>query len=512
MEGAAQPTPDGERFVYLPCHSVARSRHSRIPQLDNTSAVPTELLCEILRLAKDAWPCPSGPPHQTAHRQNAALLRMTSVCSRWRSVSIASGTLWSNIAFVTSQLSTVECAELFLARSKGSMLSVYISDHGKSFTVSQYVEDVIRKVVNASERIKICELSSYSAAFWSRWIQPTPNIRRLVVGGRNMANVGRFGAELAGLRNVTSFSCGLWPLGESRCLTSVEIRNDDQPVSLSTFLDALRGCETLESLVLHGFNTFLVSDTPPAVVSLPNLRRLNLFSCDSTVLLARIVLSGLSEPLMIFNPNPHEDILRSLPKCHHHAKFLRNLGKLQVVLNARRSQYSVAAYRADGRLALYIGASDVAHWLRWGWVTASLDAVACFPPFSTVDSLSFATDSLLTSWDLWLPHLRHLRYLNVTCPGPDKLLCALLTPDANTGLPMCRALRSLALHRCEHRTLINYAHLKRLVLWRWATQSPLEEIILHEDEWAYMRYLDMSWVDLVGSQSTFLSSEVSAHC
>jgi len=381
------------------------------------------------------------------------------------------------------------------------MLSVYISDRGTYPIASRYVESVIKKVAAESERIKICDLFSYSPAFWSYWVHPAPNVHQLVLGGGNAVNVNPFGAKLTQLRSITSLSCGLWPLGESQHLTSAQIRNDDRPILLNTFLDAFRGCETLESLILHGFNTLLPSDAPPAVLSLPNLQRLHLFSCDSTVLLGHIKFVSLSEPLMIFNSIPYQDILRSIPQSYHSAAFLQNLGKLQVALNARRSQYSVAAYRNDGRLALYIGVSGVAHWLRWGWIRASLDAVARFRPFSTVDALSFATDSLVTSWDTWLVNLPNLEYLNVTCPKPDGLLQALLIPDTKTRLHVCRALRILALHRCEQRTLINYVDLKRLVLSRWAARSPLEQIILHEDEWAYMRYLDTSWIDLVGSQS-----------
>ena len=263
-----------------------------------------------------------------------------------------------------------------------------------------------------------------------------------------------------------------------------------------------RGCEVLKSLVLHGFSILEVIDAPPAAVVLPNLRRLGLFSCDSTLLLGNIELPSLSEPLVISNPTPYEDIMGSVPQNRHHELYLQGLYKLQVTLNARRSQYSIAAYREDGRLALYIGTSGVSHWLRWGWVTASMDAVARFGPFSTVHTLSFSTDGLMTSWPLWLLNLRFLKQLSVTCPSPDRLLCALLTSNPETGLPPCRDLSSLALHRCGQCISTN-SLLKELVLSRRAIGAPLRKLVLHEDDWLNISRIDRSWANLVESRGTF---------
>ena len=388
------------------------------------------------------------------------------------------------------------------------MLSVYISDrrggtHVDSEATSRYVDNMIEKVAVASKRIEVCYLFSYSSAFWGYWVHPAPNVRRLVVEGGNMADANLFGAELTQLRKM-SFSYGFLSLANSQYLTSVEIRGGNQPISLNTFLDGFRGCEALESLVLHAFDTLLVGDTPnpPTAFSLPNLRRLNLFYCDSRIILGYVTFVSLSEPLIIFNSTPYRDILHCIPQNYRSTAFLQNLEKLQVILNSRRSQYSVSAYRGNGELALYIGVSDVASWLRRGWIRASFDAVACFRPFSTVYVLLIATDDIVRSWDPWLVSSHNLRYLNVTSPDTGELLRALLTPDPETRLPVCRTLRTLALHRCGRRTLIDYTNLKRVVLSRWTARSPLEQVVIHENEWKYMKYVDTSWVDLVGSQST----------
>ena len=469
--------------------------------------IPAEVLSKILSLAVGTrrYPSnPSSPSNEIIHRQNLSLLRLTTVSQRWRTVAIDFGTLWSNIAFTTSRLSTVRCAELFLRRSKGAMLSIFISDDGMCYgsVTSRYVEGVIRTVAAASGRIQRCELFSPSPAFWGIWVLPAPNIRQLVVGGRRMPGTNLFSTELLQLRSITSFSCGLWPLSNSRNLTSAELRSQDHPTPLTEILDVFRGCDVLKSLVLHGFGTLEVNDAPPVPVVLPNLRRLSLFSCDATLLLGHVELPSLSEPLIIFNPTPYQDIMGSVPQNQHHRPYLQGLHKLQVTLNARRSQYSIAAYREDGCLALYIGTSGVAHWLRWGWVRASVDAVARFGPFSAVHALSFSTDSLMTSWPLWLLNLRFLKQLSATCPSPDRLLRALLTPDPETGRPVCQGLSSLALHGCGP-CVSAYPLLKELVLSRRATETPLRKLILHEGLWSDISGHERSWAGLVESWGAF---------
>jgi hypothetical protein len=472
------------------------------------TTVPVEVLGKIFLLAVGTRSYPSGsssPSHEVICRRNLVLLQLTAVSSRWRTVAIDLGTLWSDIAFTTSRPSTIRYAELSLNRSKGSMLSVYIADDRicQESVANRYVEEVIKKVAAASGRISRCELFSSSPAFWGIWVLPAPDIRQLVFGGRILTSTSPLNAELLQLRSSALFSCGLWPLSNSRNLTSAELRSDNHHMSLTALLDAFRGCDALKSLVLHGFQTLEVNDTPPAIVVLPNLRRLGLFSCDSTLLLGHIEVPSLSEPLIIFNPTPYEDIMCSVPPKQQQEPYLRNLRKLQVTLNARRSQYSISAYREDGCLALYIGTAGVPHWLRWRWTRASVDAVARFGPFSTVHALSFSTDSLMTSWPLWFLNLRLLRQLSVACPGPDRLLSSLLIPDPGTGQPPCRALSSLALLRCDPYTWVSCVRLKELVLSRRATGVPLEKLILPEEEWLRMKHLDKAWVGLVEFQGMF---------
>jgi hypothetical protein len=506
MDGTLSSALSNERSVhFLSAHKVTCRLCSRVHPPPLINAVPVELLGNILSLTAKTWPCPSGPSCEVAHYRNLALLRITTVCSRWRSVAIASGALWNNIAFTTSELSTVQCAELFLGRSKGTMLSVYISDHGEDPepTISQYVDSVIQKVAAASGRLKFCQIFLPPPPLWNDQTLHTPNIHQIIPGGQNQPDNGRFGILFLQLRSIASFSCTFWPPGNSRNLTSAELRSNDQPTKLTTLLDVLRGCEVLKSLVLQGFDSFHVTDSsPPAVVVMANLQRLNLFSCNSTRLLSHIELPSLSASLIVFDSTPYEDMLHSVPPNQRCAPYLQNLAKLQIVLNAGRAQYSIAAYRDDGCLALSVGVSGVVHWLRWGWIGASVEAVARFVPFSAIHNLSFSTDSIMTSWNLWLLNLRNLRKLSVACPGPDRVIRALLDSDPETGLPLCRTLTSLALHGCERRS-INHACLKRLVLRRRATQTPLQQLTLREDEWMYMKGLDTSWSDLLESQSRF---------
>jgi len=249
------------------------------------------------------------------------------------------------------------------------------------------------------------------------------------------------------------------------------------------------------------------SSQPPALF-LPNLRQVNLFSCDSALILGHLDAPSLTGPVIIFDSSPRHHILCALPKPKHPIPYLQGITKLHVILNSHSAQYYVAGYREDGLSAFYVGVCGVGHWFRWTWVRESIEAVASFAHFSDVRSLTFSTDALIVPWDMWLPNLTRVRELTVSCPRSEGLLVALLGTPPEGGLPFCPRLSTLALHRCGKYAVVDHVSLVEFVLSRYRIRRPLRRLKLYKDEWDWIRELDRSWVVLVQSQCAFFCPSI----
>ena len=388
-------------------------------------------------------PSSFGPSHLGPHQKNLALLKLTAVCRRWRSTASECATLWTSIAFSTSVESTIQCATVFLGRSKQAMLSVHIWDSG-SPRVTQSCKEFLRVIAGQSHRFSTCELSSSSPSFWGYWSSPAPNLCELTVQGHGVETSPIFSRQVPRLESITSFHYTPWRLGNYTALRQADLWNNGRQISLTSLLGALRGCQTLEKLSLHGYSS--LSRGVPRPVSLPHLVKIDLFSSDAGLILEHLETPSLAGPVIIFDSNPGRDILRSLPRTRGEMPYLHGIVKLYFVLNSYSTQYHVAGYREDGTLALYIGVSGVEQWFRWRWARASIEAVASFPHFSTIRNLVFSTDTFDVPWHKWLPNLGHLCELTVTCPRSDGLLVSLLGTSLRDGLPICPSLSTLALY------------------------------------------------------------------
>ena len=476
---------------------------SRVEPLINN--IPVEILCKIFSDVLKFLGSPLGPSYLGPHRKNLALLKLTAVCRRWRLTASECAMLWTSIAFSTQDRTTVECATLFLGRSKEAMLSVHIWDprNPRDLEIAQPYEELVKAIARQSHRLSTCELSSPSPGFWSHWSFPAPNLRKLTVQGHGGRISPIFRGQAPRLESITSFYYVPWPLGNYAALTQADLRDHGRHMSLTSLLDALRGCEMLEKLTLHGY-AHLSRDTPPlATVSLPRLIKIDFFSSDSALILAHLETPSLTGPVIILDSSPNQDILRSLPSAQHSMPFLQGIMKLHVVLNAHSAQYSVAGYRGDGSIVLYIAVCGVEHWLRWAWVVASITAVATFAHFSSVHDLTLSTDNVVVPWDLWLPNLSHLRELTISCPRSEGLLICLLGDSLENGLPLCPSLQSLALYRCGRCAVVDHVGLMGLVISRYRAGRPLRKLKLHKDEWYWIQELDNSWVALAQSQCAY---------
>jgi hypothetical protein len=235
------------------------------------------------------------------------LFKITAVCRRWRSAASECAVLWTNISFSTTLLSTMRGAALFLSRSKGATLSIHIWDPPRPTgdpEVAEASKELLEAISSQSHRILLCELSSSSPDFWRNWTLPAPNLRKLVVKGCCTETPPVFGGIAPRLETFTSLHYTPWPLGNYAALRKAELQNCDHHATLATLLDALQGCEALEKLTLHGYARLGHGMPEPTPILLPRLHKIDLFSCDSALILEYLDASSLTGPVVISNTTP----------------------------------------------------------------------------------------------------------------------------------------------------------------------------------------------------------------
>ena len=363
-------------------------------------------------------------------------------------------------------------------------------------------------VVIQSHRLSSCEFSSPYPDFWSYWSLPAPNLRKLVVHGRGVGASPMFSGSLPRLETLTSTFYVPWLLGNYNSLKQADLCNHGQHrITITMLLNALRGCETLEKLSLHGY-ACLDNGTPrSSTVSLPRLSELNLFSSDSALILEHLETPSLTGPVVILDSNPEDHILRCIPRAQRYAPYLEGITKLSIVLISHATRFSITGYREDGIVALYIGACGVEHWYRWTWVQASIQAIASSAHFPGIRNLTVSTDAPVVPWSLWLPSLNDVKKLTVSCPRSENLLVGLLATSSEDGLLPCPSLESLALYRCGERAVVDHTRLMGFVISRYRAGRPLRKLKLHNDDWDWIQQLDKSWVALAQSQCACMNRE-----
>ena len=440
------------------------------------------------------------------------LSKITTVCRHWREAALDCATLWANIAFSTTLPSTVQCAALFLGRSKGAMLSVCVWDSAHPTggpAATEASKRLLEDISSQSHRILWCELFSSSPDFWKYWSLPAPGLRKLVVEGCCVETPPVFGGVIPQLQTLTSVNNTPWTLGNYAALRKAELHNYHQHPPFATLLDALEGCRMLEKLTLHGYTQMTQDARGPSTILLPCLRQIDFSSCDSALILEHLDTPSLSGPAVIQDTSPRRNILQSLPSTQRSTPYLEGVTELHVVFEANRAQYYVSGYRDDGRSAFSIVTRGVDHRFRWTWVLSSIEAVASSSHFSEIRTLKLVTDGAVVPWKMWLRKLRHIRNLSVSCPKPEDLFTALLTTPED-GLPLCPSLRTLAISRCGRCANVDPSSLLELVLHRHWTGRPLRRLALHQDDWEFIRRLDMdkAWDYLTKLLCAYLSPHI----
>lgn len=421
------------------------------------------------------------------------------MCRHWRSIALECATLWTNIAFSTSMLSTIRCARLFLSRSKNAALSVYVWDsgHAENLKIARSSKKLLKTISTQAHRISTCQLSSPSPDFWRCWVAPAPNLRKLLLQGHGPEVPPVFRGEFPLLEALFSQYCTTWPLGNYATLTHVELRNHSHHTSLTSLLDTLRGCVVLEGLVLDGY-AFVVQEPPLLTpICLPRLKQIDLQTSDSALILGHLEVPSLRGPVVILNSTSRRHILQALPANQHNTPYLQGITSLHVDLSTRSSYHCVAGFRGDGSTAVYLGIYGMSSRERSSWAQLSFTAIAFFSPFFNIRTISLVTDAPAVPWELWLPNLACVEELTASCPRPDGLLAALLASSPENALPL---LRNLTVYRRGRYSVVDHTALMQFVLHRYRIARPLRQLRLNREEWGWIQRLDETWVLLAQSQ------------
>lgn len=469
--------------------------------------LPTEILCKIFFNATKFPQKTFDTTYLHPHRTNLVLLKVTAVCKHWRSIALKYAILWTDIAFSTSTWSTIQCAQLFLERSREAALSVHIWDFGpaRNPEIAQSSDKLLRSISAQSHRISTCQLSSPSPFFWQYWVSPAPNLRRLLLKGRGLHAPPVFRGEFSRLEVLTSHFCVTWPLVNYTTLTHVELRNHSLRVTLESLLNTLTGCKALESAILERYGNLEQGVPHPTPILLPRLQKIDLISSDSALILEHLEAPSLRGPVVIYGQNTQRDIFRSLPIPRRNTLYFQGITGLTVCLNIDTSYDFVAGFHGKGSTAFYVGVYGEPHSTKWSWARLSFASVASFVPLSNIRTLTLVTDVLAVPWDLWIPNLNFVEELSVSCPRLNILLAALLDPSPDTRLP---SLRSLTFHRLGTCAIMDHANLMEFVIYRCQAARPLRQLRLDREEWEWIQSLDETWVLLVQSQCKYLGSLV----
>ena len=469
--------------------------------------LPTEILCKIFFNATKFLYTIFDPTYLSPHRTNSTLLKITAVCKHWRSIALECAILWTDIAFSTSTWSTIQCAQLFLDRSKEAALSVYIwnSKPAENPEIARSSDKLLQSISAQSHRIYTCHLSSHFPNFWRYWASPAPNLRKLLVQGHGPRAPPAFRGEFPRLKAITLHFCSTWPLGNYTTLTHAELRNHNLRATLESLLNTLTGCTALESVILEKYMNLERGFPHLTPIILPRLQKIDFVSSDSALILEHLNAPSLRGPVAIYDQNPQQDILRSLPIPQRDTLYFQGITSLVVCLNMDSSYNFVAGLRGEGSTALYVGAYSVPRSAKSNWIRLSFASVASFPPFSKIRTLTLVTDVLAMPWESWFPNLNFVEELSVSCPRLDILLAALLDPFPDTKLP---SLRRLALRRLGTCAIMDHANLMEFVLYRYRAAHPIRQLRLDREEWGWIQSLDETWVLLVQSQCEYPGSHI----
>jgi hypothetical protein len=477
--------------------TVSRS-HSPIRQ------VSVEVLCLIFFFAR------SKPlPHLGSidiHRQNLSIVRLTAVCSHWRSVAIEHGILWSNIAFTVSALPTIDCATTFLQRSKGTSLSVHIwdairtrrfpprnSSHGA-------LQNLLSLISSHRHRIAFLEVIEPSPGLFDAFQGPAENVSKMIIQGHPpMERSDPFSGKFPNIQHITLICPGPCRLRFLVNLTQVTLHNGSRRWDIDEFLDFVDGCSSLRSLSVIRYLCFYPGRDSTRTVPLPSLVDLRLNTCDTASILGHLTLPVTTVVSVCVNvkyvSKDFNSIFSCIPSKADHVRFLQNARSLTIVLDRVHRDFRISGF-SGATLSFLLQLCGPVTRLDGDWVHRSLEAATNTLRFSEIDSLTLVTDSQNLPWEPWLCQFGRLSTLDVCCADIRGLVVAL--NYTRSGVPLCHTLRHLTIDVPQGGSWSHHASpLKSAIRLCKMQGGAISCLTINAHEWDGIRRLDPTWIELV---------------
>lgn len=454
-----------------------------------------ELLSLIFRISK-AKPRPHLGTVDI-HRQNLSVVRLTRVCRLWRIVAIQDSTLWSNISFSTSRLSTIRCAAEFLRRSRGAMLKVQIIDIPNAGVIPHcaLVADLVEEIAQHSHRVVQFEAVGLSKLIAEALVHPANNLSRLTINGHDSEELPLpFGGLMPKLERLTLSNPSGWSLGLFPDVTKVTLFCSGNSPRMGSLVDFLDGARNLEVLSLSRYQGSSPSGRKIArnPVLLPHLRELNLSFSDSSQILSCLKLPPSAHVSILAGPEPkNRDIFQCLPNAPGFWRFLSDTQSLSITLHPTNNEFYLSMCGRD-KPSCFLRVYDDRKQLDERWILRSVEAATRFEKFLNIESLAVSVENYPIPWKSWIARLDRLVRLDVASVDLSGLILALSATHTTRNRPVCPSLRYLSVEQKEAGMLIDYSPLMSCILFRAEAGCPVLRLRVRSEDWAGMVQADPS--------------------
>ena len=424
------------------------------------------------------------------------------MCQLWRDVAVQDPILWCNIAFSTSQLSTIRCAAEFLRRSRGAALNIQIFDiqnHGTtahSVSVAGLMEEIARQ----SHRIVEFEAVGFSELVSEALVHPADILDWLTITGRASEELPIvFGGRIPKLKRLTLSNPTGWKLHLFQDVTKVALFCSGDNIRMSSLIDFLDGAQNLQVLSLsryRGYDRRIVRRS----VTLPSLRELNLSFCDASQIIGCLNLPPSAHISILSGPElRNQHIFQYLPDSPGFRNFLSDSRSLTITLNAADNELYLSTCHRD-KPSCFLRVYDDRKRLDNDWILRSIDTASRFKPLFNIESLTVSTGDHTLPWGAWLSNLNRLVRLEVRSVDLEDLMFALRPSQAGRGRVPCRSLRYLSIKGGAAGAIFESSTLRSCLLARATAGFPVFRLRLRTKEWADVMRGDQRWKELVLSQ------------
>ena len=414
--------------------------------------------------------------------------------------------LWSNIAFTTLALPTINCAATFLQRSKGTSLSVHVqgalTTSGAPSCNPPYdaLSNLLSLISSQRHRIVFIEVIEPSVRFFDAFQGPAENVSRMFIQGRTpIQHSDPFSGKLPNVRQITIVCPGPCRLRSLTNLTQVTLHNGPRGWNIDTFLDFVDGCSSLRSLSVVRYLRFYPGRDSTRTVSLPSLANLRLDNCDTARILSHLKLQANTSVSICTNvkyiSEDFNNIFSCIPSEISRINFLQCTRSLTIVFDRVHGDFHVSGFNGITLVFLFQLCGPLTR-LDDNWVRRSLEGATNVLPFSDITSLTLVVDGAHVPWDSWLRQSNHISTLDICCPDIQELVMVL--NRMRSGVPLCHYLRNLSINISHDNSWSHHANLlKSAIHLRKTWGSAMSCLTMNVCEWDNIRRLDPTWMELV---------------